>query len=344
VTILNNESLFPDLDEIAFIGHSAGGQYILRYAWMTHLKPEVDLVRSNGKMLDLRFVVMNPSSYLYPTEDRWEMTCGECDCDSAECRCTQNCNYEGGLHIPHMEGTKYPCLDAHYNDWPYGLAGWMPQYVSDVDKKEALRAFQKRDVRFAVGERDMCNENLGLGYEKNATVPGGVCEDECWTKYNKTGLGICYRNHMDTRCPAMMQGQFRKIRGLRYNDYMMRYYMKTDHPLYVIPNVGHDANGMFNSEKGIQMIFEHAKGCLEGDDKLDEKDDSNHVSGRPMARIVMQHMSSAVTWSPQSGWTTALLAASAFSVGLTFNLLKGSKNTKEDQVARSKSYGAVDSY
>merc|ERR1712070_1039237 len=152
-----------------------------------------------------------------------------------------------------------------YNNWPYGLAGWMPRYVEEVDKTEALRRFQRRDVRFAVGERDMCNENLP------------ECEDECWTKYNQTGLGICWRNHMDTRCPAMMQGQFRKIRGLRYSEYMMRYYRKTDHPLYVIPGVGHDANGMFKSVKGVQMIFEHAKGCLESDDKQEEDSEANDV-------------------------------------------------------------------
>lgn len=252
------------------------------------------------------------------------MTCGKCNCDSAECICDKMCGHDGGLYVPPKKKMEehYPCDDPHYNDWPYGLAGWMPEYVKQVKLDQAIRRFPKRDLRLLVGERDMCNENL----------PG--CNDLCWTKHNETGLGFCYRNHMDTRCPAMMQGQFRRIRGLRYTEYMMRFYMKTTHPLFIVPGVGHDANGMFASEKGIQTIFEHTKGCFESDSK-EEEEEAGAEEGPAKARALAAAQTS-------GGWAPGVaIAAAAFAAGVIATItLKGGK--RDDELPSAASYGATD--
>jgi hypothetical protein len=57
-------------------------------------------------------------------------------------------------------------------------------------------AYAKRRVVYLVGENDMCNDLLP------------TCNAECSQKDNG-----CERNSMDTRCPAMLQGPFRKLRG-----------------------------------------------------------------------------------------------------------------------------------
>lgn len=54
---VDNRDLFPALKEIVLAGHSAGGQFVQRYAATN---------RVDGKLsVPLRYVVANPSSYLY---------------------------------------------------------------------------------------------------------------------------------------------------------------------------------------------------------------------------------------------------------------------------------------
>ena len=57
VNELNDKEKFPSLQEIVIIGHSAGGQFVNRYA-------AGNSVDRAGKV-SMRYVVANPSSYLY---------------------------------------------------------------------------------------------------------------------------------------------------------------------------------------------------------------------------------------------------------------------------------------
>lgn len=87
---LADRHFFPDLTAIVVAGHSAGGQIVQRYAAVHHANP---LLAKEG--IALRFVVANPSSYLYFTPWRPEPV--------ADC----------------------PRFDA----WKYGFAKGMPPYV-----------------------------------------------------------------------------------------------------------------------------------------------------------------------------------------------------------------------
>merc|ERR1719382_2330854 len=84
VHLADNREKFPKLREILLMGHSAGGQTLHRYAFVTHLRPPhmsspEDVAKRQGirKDLDVRFVVANPSSYLYLDKHRWAYTCGD---------------------------------------------------------------------------------------------------------------------------------------------------------------------------------------------------------------------------------------------------------------------------
>jgi hypothetical protein len=78
---------------------------------------------------------------------------------------------------------------------PYGFESRQP-YPANNSVSDMVTSYAKRRVVYLVGEKDMCNDLLP------------TCNVECWQKENG-----CDRNSMDTRCPAMLQGPFRKLRG-----------------------------------------------------------------------------------------------------------------------------------
>lgn len=58
IAIVGDRTNFPAIETVAIIGHSAGGQFVNRYLSAANLV--------KGRELDVRFVVINPSSYMYP--------------------------------------------------------------------------------------------------------------------------------------------------------------------------------------------------------------------------------------------------------------------------------------
>src|SRR5262249_51528255 len=62
---------FPNLKLIVVTGHSAGGQFTHRYAAATHVEKQI--------RIPMRYVVANPSTYLYLDETRLRAsaTCAE---------------------------------------------------------------------------------------------------------------------------------------------------------------------------------------------------------------------------------------------------------------------------
>jgi hypothetical protein len=83
-----------------------------------------------------------------------------------------------------------------------------------------------------------------------------VCDSSCWkrTDYLEEE-GLCFRNHMDARCPAMLEGPYRRIRGINYMKYLESFYGKPTHKLLIVPGIGHNATGMFGSDMGLKVIF-----------------------------------------------------------------------------------------
>lgn len=107
---LADRSHYPALREVVVIGHSAGAQLVQRY---------VAVGRGVPASLAVRFVVANPSSYLWFSPDR--------------------------------PGSTFAC--PSYNHWKYGLAGHLPPYVTDPPATLEAR-YVARDVTYLIGGDD----------------------------------------------------------------------------------------------------------------------------------------------------------------------------------------------
>ena len=102
-----------DTDVVVF-GNSAGGQFVNRYAAVGR-GPDV----LAGRGLRVRFVISNPSTYLYFDRER-------------------------PVAVP---------AGARVNDWRYGFDG-APGYV-DADPRESLERYLSRDVTIVLGALDI---------------------------------------------------------------------------------------------------------------------------------------------------------------------------------------------
>mmetsp|Transcript_26993 Transcript_26993/g.38698 ORF Transcript_26993/g.38698 Transcript_26993/m.38698 type:complete len:573 (-) Transcript_26993:63-1781(-) len=250
---LTNKKLFPNMNKISYVGHSAGGQMVQRYAVISTLASLYDL--QSG--IDIKFIIANPSSYAYLTPQRYSYNCGNCKCTPNDCTCDKECTpppYEKlGTPRSNFSGTQFPCYVWNYNRWPYGISSFADQsghYIpyalrdGDLGVERALRFYNKLHVVYLVGQNDTCNDRLP------------VCDGSCWKRENyETSEWACFRNDMDTRCPAMLQGPYRRARGYQYMKYLETLYGQPTHRLYTIPGVGHNASGMFGSEIGMREIF-----------------------------------------------------------------------------------------
>eukprot|EP00977_Amphora_coffeiformis_P020577 scaffold8374_cov175-Amphora_coffeaeformis.AAC.16 len=127
VSFVSNKTEFPYLEQIKIIGHSAGGQFVQRWALLTNVWTEYP---------KLRAIVVNPSSFAYLTplrkvHEEWTMP------DTAKC--------------------------PDYNDWEWGLytSDSPPFYVRRALNQWSIQAlterFSHRDVVYLAGDRDICD-------------------------------------------------------------------------------------------------------------------------------------------------------------------------------------------
>ena len=134
VAALLSRQRFPNLEEVTVAGHSAGGQYVQRWALLT---PFHDDIR-------VRSVVANPSSYAYLTNERYDEKKQE-------------------WFVP---GSRQHC--ELYNQWEWGLGPDQPRlpsvtplYVRNVlrsfNLSELTQRFGRRHVTYLVGGLDVCN-------------------------------------------------------------------------------------------------------------------------------------------------------------------------------------------
>ena len=246
--ILADKNLYPNMNKISYLGHSAGGQMVQRYAIVSELAAHVDSDQRKGN-IDLEFIIANPSSYAYLDARRFQYNCGHCNCNYYNCTCNRECTEPLFLGIPD-ERKGWVCHDKKYNDWPYGLNKFSDgvrhsiPYASHRSAEYDARMYQQRSVVYMVGQNDTCNDGL---YS---------CSSDCWKREDYLPEEWpCFRNHMDIRCPAMLEGPFRRKRGILYMKYLESFYGKPTHVLHIIPGVGHNATGIFGSPIGLEELF-----------------------------------------------------------------------------------------
>ncbi|MBL0157327.1 MAG: alpha/beta hydrolase [Bryobacterales bacterium] len=135
--LFNDVARFPNLKEIVVAGHSAGGQYVQRYAAFNRAEPRLHI--------PVRYVVANPSSYVYLNEQR-----------------------------PRGEGFgRYSDAEncTTYNQYRYGLeklTGYAAQTPIDVIRAQ----FPRRTVAYLVSELDTRTDDPNLDKSCPAIAQG----------------------------------------------------------------------------------------------------------------------------------------------------------------------------
>lgn len=166
----NDAARFPDLKEVVVAGHSAGGQYVQRYAASNAMEPKM--------RVPVRYVVANPSSYVYPNELRLRAgaTCsekGECTGGFAKYWDASNC--------------------TTYNDYRYGLEK-LTGYVARTPAEQIREQFAKRKVTYLVGELDTRTDDPNLDKTCPANAQGATRRERgtVFWNYMKSQFGAVH--------------------------------------------------------------------------------------------------------------------------------------------------------
>lgn len=131
-----NPTRFPAMREIVVAGHSAGGQVVHRYAATTEHK-------AAGSGIPIRYVVTNPSTYLYLGPEREDA--------------------EGAFTVPGTE-----CAD--YDEWHYGLQD-RNSYAERLDADSIRAQLVRHDVRILLGDADTATASLDVSCGANLQGP-----------------------------------------------------------------------------------------------------------------------------------------------------------------------------
>jgi hypothetical protein len=187
---LADRALFPALKTVVVAGHSGGGQFVQRYAVAG--RGEEALIQAG---IHVRYVVANPSSYVYFSPERPD-----------------------GDGFATFDGAACPA----YDHWKYGMTG-LPAYLTGEDPAALEASYAARDVIYLLGTGDNDPNHPAL----------------------------------DKTCMAEAEGSTRYARGLAYFRYLEeRHRTGLAHRLLVVPDVGHNEDGMFNSSCGLAALYD----------------------------------------------------------------------------------------
>jgi pimeloyl-ACP methyl ester carboxylesterase len=129
---LGKQGKFPNLERVVIIGHSAGGQFVNRYA--AGSKAE-DMSYMSG--VHVRYIIANPSTYMYLNGTR---KMGDIDDVFSSVPSGQSC---GGK----------------YDDYKYGLRRRNP-YMRQVSMDRIRTQYTSRDVIYLLGQQDTGSGSL----------------------------------------------------------------------------------------------------------------------------------------------------------------------------------------
>jgi parallel beta-helix repeat protein/predicted outer membrane repeat protein len=144
---VSDPALFPNVKVIVLAGHSGGGQMVNRFAASNQFDNKV----AKPLCIHMRYVVMNPSSYVYFSSERVvpETT------DKFE--------------IPSSETVNF-C--SHYNNYGYGLESlWFP-YLSEIGADTIRLQYPERNVIYLLGSEDNDPNSDGLDRSCAAMLQG----------------------------------------------------------------------------------------------------------------------------------------------------------------------------
>ena len=153
---MDDKELFPNLRDIVVVGHSAGGQFVNRYAAGNRTEPRLEA--------SVRYVVANPSSYVYFDDRR---------------------RVEGStvqFAAPSVsKRIMCPCFDMY----KYGLS-WLNAYMTETGKERIPRQYAARKVWYLLGSDD--NDPQGNGVDRFCPA--------MWQGVHRLERGMVYYNYL----------------------------------------------------------------------------------------------------------------------------------------------------
>nr|WP_204950444.1 alpha/beta hydrolase [Methylopila capsulata] len=179
VARLADRRLFPNLAEIVVAGHSGGGQVVQRYAATSQEADALAKDRAPGGAV-VRFVVANPSSYLYFSPERPMAGGGFAALDLATC----------------------PRADR----WKYGLAD-RPPYAAGRSGAEIEAAYLSRDLTMLLGAEDRNPNHPALDKSCAAEAQGP----------NRMERGLAYARYLAARHGAAFRHVVRVVPGVGHD-------------------------------------------------------------------------------------------------------------------------------
>ncbi|MDD3183487.1 MAG: alpha/beta hydrolase, partial [Alphaproteobacteria bacterium] len=173
---LADHQRFPSLRQIVIVGHGEGGDFVQRYAALGQ-GPDV----LEKEKLPVRFVVANPSSYLYLTHVRPADT---------------------GRRFINPDFASCPKMD----DYPYGIKK-LPAYAKRIGGNAVRMRYPQRDVVYLVGDKIVSDNFINRSCEALAQGPNRTSRTQSFGAYISQSFGeAAERTH-----------QFVTVRGAGYD-------------------------------------------------------------------------------------------------------------------------------
>jgi pimeloyl-ACP methyl ester carboxylesterase len=177
---LSDRTIFPNLKDVVVAGHSGGGQVVQRYAVVG--RGEAALLKAGTSV---RYVVANPSSYVYFNTDRPQLDSKLTDMRFAP--------FDGGS-----------C--KKFNRWKFGVED-PPPYVGENLFANMEAAYARRDVIYLLGLDDT---------DPNHPELDKTCGAEAEGPY-RLFRGTAYFRYMQSRHPNALTQQLWDVPGVGHD-------------------------------------------------------------------------------------------------------------------------------
>jgi pimeloyl-ACP methyl ester carboxylesterase len=172
---LSAPALFPALKTIVLAGHSAGGQVVQRYAILGRSE---ELLGQRG--VHLRYVIANPSSYVYFDERR----------------------PDGAGHFTPFSAAACPS----FNRWKYGMEG-LPRYGLEKGPAAWEESYIRRDAVYLLGTEDTNPNHRALDRSCMAEAQGT----------SRLSRGDAYFAYLKERHPRYLAHRLVHVPGVGHN-------------------------------------------------------------------------------------------------------------------------------
>jgi pimeloyl-ACP methyl ester carboxylesterase len=175
---LGDRALFPALKTVVVAGHSGGGQVVQRYAVAG--RGESALTKAG---IHVRYVVANPSSYVYFSPER-----------------------PAGDEFAPFDAAACPAYDR----WKYGMTG-LPPYLAGQDAAALEAAYAARDVVYLLGEADNNPNHRALDKTCMAEAEGP----------NRYARGLAYFRYLKQRRPVGLAHRLLRVPEVGHDSDLM---------------------------------------------------------------------------------------------------------------------------